>query len=117
MTGREGAADPPSRHAGVTMACPACGRAMAAPVRRHSAAGPVLALPARTSRVPLTVYACDDCDMRAVGEQRCAGCWRFMRRVGIGGACPGCDQVITVVELIGPHLVRWGTDGPAATGG
>jgi len=99
----------------VTMACPVCGGSFtpsgrrrtcsdacrAAAYRRRRAAGrPVVAIPA-TSRVPLTVYECDGCGSRAVGEQRCAECSTFMRRVGIGGACPACDEAITVAELVG----------------
>jgi len=49
----------------------------------------------------VTVYACDGCGARAIGEQRCAECSSFMRRLGIGGACPSCDEVITVAELTG----------------
>lgn len=100
----------------VTMACPVCGRAFipigrqrscsgacraAAHRRRRAAARPVVVIPTAMSRMPLTVYECDGCGSRAVGEQRCADCSTFMRRLGIGGACPGCDEPITVAELTG----------------
>lgn len=100
----------------VTMACPVCGSSFPASGRRsfctdacravahrrrRLAARPLLAVPARASRVPLTVYECDGCGARDVGEQRCADCARFMRRLGIGGACPCCDEAITVAELTG----------------
>jgi len=100
----------------VTMACPVCGdpfipvgrrrtctdACRAAAYRaRKAAARPVVAVPTAVSRVPLTVYECDGCGARAVGERRCSDCSRFMRRVGIGGACPGCDEAITVAELTG----------------
>lgn len=103
----------------VTMACPACGSPFvpagrrrfcsdacraAAHRRRRAAARPVVVLPAAASRVPLTVYECDACGARAVGEQRCADCSLFMRRVGIGGACPGCDEPITITELTGLEI-------------
>ena len=100
----------------VTMTCPGCGdpcipagrqrlctdawRA-AARRRRRAAARPVVVVPARVHRVPLTVYGCDGCGTRAVGSQRCAECSSFMRRLGIGGACPCCDEAITVAELTG----------------
>ena len=103
----------------VTMACPVCGspfipvgrqrscsgacRAVAYR-RRRTAARPVVVVPAGGSRVPLTVYECDGCGARAVGGQRCADCASFMRRVGIGGACPGCDEPIAVAELIGQEV-------------
>ena len=100
----------------VTMACPVCRSAFpssgrrsfcsdacraAAHRRRRTPARPVVVVPAGASRVPLTVYECDGCGSRVVGEQRCADCSRFMRRVGIGGACPHCDEAITVAELTG----------------
>jgi hypothetical protein len=49
----------------------------------------------------MTVYECGGCGLRAVGERRCADCSTFMRRVGAGGACPHCDEPITVAELFG----------------
>jgi DNA polymerase II large subunit len=52
----------------------------------------------------MTVYECAGCGGRAVGEQRCAECSTFMRRVGLGGACPSCDEAITVADLIGPGM-------------
>ena len=100
----------------VTMACPVCGdpftpvgrqrsctdacRAAAYRARR-AAARPVVVIPPVVSRVPLTVYECDGCGTRAVGGQRCGDCSSFMRRVGIGGACPHCEEPVTVAELTG----------------
>lgn len=99
-----------------TMACPVC-QGPFAPIgrrrfcsdacraaawrRRHALVRPVVVVPAGTRRVPMTVYACDGCGARALGQQRCADCSTFMRRVGIGGACPGCDEPIAVAELVG----------------
>jgi hypothetical protein len=103
----------------VTMACPVCaspftpsGRRRccsdacraAAYRRRRTAARPLVVVPAGASRVPLTVYECDGCGSRAVGVQRCAECSSFMRRIGIGGACPSCDEAITVAELTGQEV-------------
>ena len=100
----------------VTMACPVCGSPFTpsgrqrfcsdacragAHRRRRMAARPVLVVPAKVSRVPLTVYECDGCGSRAIGDQRCPDCSTFMRRVGIGGACPGCEEAISVAELVG----------------
>lgn len=51
-----------------------------------------------------TVYECDACGSRALGEQRCE-CGTFARRVGIGGCCPECDAPVAVEELVGPDLV------------
>lgn len=97
------------------MACPVCGRSFtpggrrrfcsdacrAAAFRRRRGAGRTVVLPAAVSRASVSVYECDGCGEHAVGRQRCDGCHAFMRRVGIGGACPGCDEAITVAELTG----------------
>lgn len=118
MTGRA-APGSPSRHDGVTMACPVCGDAFtpagrrrfcsdacraAAFRRRRGTDRPALVVPAGASRVPIAIYECDACGERSVGRQRCDGCSTFMRRVGIGGACPGCDEAITIAELVGPDV-------------
>jgi hypothetical protein len=116
MTGWPRSPEAPSRHDGVTMACLACGGAFppsgrrrfcsdacrsAAFRRRRGGYPPAIVVPAAASRTSITVYECDGCGERAVGGQRCPGCFTFMRRVGIGGACPGCDEPITVAELVG----------------
>ena len=106
----------PSRHDGVTMACPVCGsgfapigrrrfcsdacRAMAFR-RRRRAADAAGSVPTSRPMRSVTVYACDGCGARAVGEQRCVDCSSFMRRVGRGGACPSCDEPVTIEELLG----------------
>lgn len=46
------------------------------------------------------VYECPDCETRYLGEQRCSDCNRFARRLGPGGYCPGCNDIITVYELL-----------------
>ena len=99
----------------VTMACPVCaspftaaGRRRfcsdacraAAHRRRRAAARPLVALPAALRRAAMTVYECDGCGARALGEQRCAECATFMRRLGVGGCCPCCDEAIAVAELV-----------------
>ncbi len=53
-----------------------------------------------TPRRPITVYECGTCGLRAVADQRCEPCGTFMHRVGIGGACPGCDEPVTVADLL-----------------
>jgi hypothetical protein len=52
----------------------------------------------------MTVYECDNCGSRALGEQRCEQCGTFMSRVGIGGCCPSCDEPIAVAELVGQEV-------------
>ena len=108
----------PSRNDDVTMLCPVCatpftpvGRRrycrdacrVAAHRRRHATAeAPADVPPPGTPRRAATVYECPDCDTRTLGQQRCEDCGTFMRRVGIGGPCPCCDEPITVDELLNP---------------
>lgn len=109
---------PPSCHDGVTMACPVCQHAFvpigrqvycsdacraAAYRRRRDAARPAVSLPRSRPRRPVTVYECDACGERALGEQRCE-CGTFMRRVGIGGCCPVCEAPLAVAELLGEEV-------------
>lgn len=46
------------------------------------------------------VYACPGCETRYLGVQRCEACNRFCRRLGVGGSCPGCDDIIALEELL-----------------
>jgi predicted amidophosphoribosyltransferase len=61
-------------------------------------------VPRSKPRRPITVYECDSCGGRALGEQRCEECGAFMRRVGIGGCCPECDAPLAVSELLGEEV-------------
>ena len=45
------------------------------------------------------VYECPDCEERYVGERRCPECNLWCRRVGRGGHCPSCDEIVTLEEL------------------
>jgi DNA-directed RNA polymerase subunit RPC12/RpoP len=51
-------------------------------------------------RRAVTVYLCDSCGARALGEQYCADCRTFMSSLGRGGSCPSCDEAVAVKELI-----------------
>ena len=51
-----------------------------------------------------TVYACPDCDERFVGQRRCADCGVFCRALGLGGACPDCDAIIVLRDLIASEV-------------
>ena len=82
-----------------TYCCGAC-RATAYRRRRDTTRAPIT-VPAARPRRPVTVYECDNCGARALGEQRCADCTTFTRRVGIGGTCPCCDEPVAVTELLG----------------
>lgn len=109
-------AEPPSRNDGVTIrACPVCGQGFAPSGRRRHCSDacrqaawrrrhtPALAeppLPAKGHKRAVTVYMCDGCDTRALGEQYCPDCHTFMRAAGVGGRCPCCLEPIAVTELI-----------------
>ncbi|MDA8033399.1 MAG: hypothetical protein M0T71_04390 [Actinomycetota bacterium] len=48
----------------------------------------------------MTVYECDLCGERSLGEQYCEQCRTFMRRVGFGGSCPSCGDPIAVTDIL-----------------
>ena len=109
----------PLRHDAVTMPCPVCrtpfvpaGKRMyctpacnaAAYRARKRAAEPPVVIPQARPRKPITVYECEACGTRAVGDQRCEDCGTFMRRVGLGGTCPHCDEPVAVSDLLGQEV-------------
>jgi hypothetical protein len=47
------------------------------------------------------VYECPNCEERCV-ERRCPECNVFCRRVGPGGCCPSCGELVAVDELAEP---------------
>ena len=53
------------------------------------------ALPARNT----TIYQCPECDTRYLGEQRCPDCNTWCRRLGPGGTCPHCDELVAHTDL------------------
>ena len=105
----------PSRDDPETTRCPVCRRCFT-PIgrqpycstacrktafrRRHQQPAPAITVPADRPRRQITVYECPDCGERYLGEQRCQACGTFARRVGIGGACPNCDEPVTITDLI-----------------
>ena len=110
----------PLRHDGVTMTCPACERVFSprgrqrfcsnacratAYRRRRDQHLTSLVVPRSQPRRPITVYECDSCGARALGEQRCPDCTTFIRKVGIGGSCPCCGEPVAVTELVGEEVV------------
>ena len=107
----------PSRNDDVTIPCPVCatgfapsGRRrycsdacrVAGHRRRHHEPHPPTPLPAQGQRKARTIYQCNTCGTRALGEQRCEECSTFMTRIGIGGHCPECDEPVTIEELLNP---------------
>jgi len=45
------------------------------------------------------LYQCPDCETRYLAEQWCPDCSRPCQRLGAGGICPCCEEMITVEEL------------------
>lgn len=72
--------------------------------RKQHASRPVN-VPAARPRRSLTVYQCDGCGERSLGAQRCEQCRTFMRKLGLGGLCPHCEEPITVTDLLQEEVV------------
>ena len=107
--------DSPSRYDSATTSYPACGVAFVAAGRqlwcsnacrsagyrrRRKLATPPVVLLVSPPRRSFTVYQCDSCDIRHLGQQRCDSCGSFMRRLGYGGLCPCCDEPVAATELV-----------------
>jgi len=105
---------------GTTVTCPVCQQSFArqgkrqwcsdackaaAWRRRRQAAPPRVVLPPARPRRPITVYECEGCGARAIGQQRCEECGTFMRKLGLGGPCPHCDEPVAVTELLDQEVV------------
>ncbi|MGH9180804.1 MAG: hypothetical protein ACRDY5_03695 [Acidimicrobiales bacterium] len=73
--------------------------------RRRNARPQALVVPKPQPRQPITVYECDTCGARTLGEQRCETCNTWMRRVGLGGSCPSCDEPVAVTELVSEEII------------
>ena len=105
----------PSSNDHVTIPCPVCttpfppaGKRVycsntcrvAAHRRRHHTNPTTTALPPPpASRRPNTIYECDSCGTRQLGQQRC-DCGLFTHKIGYGGHCPTCDDIHTIEELL-----------------
>ena len=59
----------------------------------------------RRAVVARTVYECQNCGERFVGERRCPDCNLFSRAIGLGGHCPECDTPLLLVDLLGEEVV------------
>lgn len=58
------------------------------------------ALKRQGEMVAYTVYECPQCEARFLGHRRCPDCNLMCRRVGLGGACPHCDEPVAVSDLL-----------------
>lgn len=47
-----------------------------------------------------TVYECDECEARYLGEQRCPDCNIWCRRLGAGGSCPHCGEPVAIIDIV-----------------
>ncbi|KJF18785.1 MULTISPECIES: hypothetical protein [Acidithrix] len=61
---------------------------------------PIAKLPKGNKRKDCTVYECPQCETRYLGVQRCDDCGLFCKKVGTGGLCPSCDEVVAFIDLI-----------------
>jgi len=96
---------------GTTTACAVCARAFqrvgrqrfcsacrqTAWRRRHPI--PLPTVPPRSPRQS-TIYECPVCETRSLGEQYCADCRCFCRRIGPGGLCLACDEPVAIADLL-----------------
>ncbi len=47
-----------------------------------------------------TLYECPTCGERYLGVQRCPDCQHFCRALGLGGACPHCDELLLLADVL-----------------
>lgn len=47
-----------------------------------------------------TLYECPTCGERYLGVQRCPDCQHFCRALGLGGACPHCDELLLLADIL-----------------
>jgi hypothetical protein len=47
-----------------------------------------------------TLYECPTCGERYLGVQRCPDCQHFCRALGLGGACPHCDELRLLTDVL-----------------
>ena len=105
--------------------CPMCGRSFpiqgrgiycgptcrqrAFRLRRRHTLGPTLTnltdrLRQERRLIAQTVYECPSCTERFLGQRRCADCNVWCRKIGLGGECSGCAEILTLTDLLGVDL-------------
>jgi hypothetical protein len=55
----------------------------------------------RQALVDQTVYECPRCEARYLGHRRCPDCQLMCRKLGLGGSCPHCDDLVLLNDLLG----------------
>ena len=58
----------------------------------------------RSAVLQQTTYECPSCEQRYLLIRRCPDCNLMCRKLGLGGNCPHCDDLILVSELIGTDV-------------
>lgn len=76
--------------------------------RRKQSARKPIKVPSARPRRAVTVYECDGCGERSLGSQRCEECRTFMRKLGLGGLCPHCEEPVTLSDLLDKEVVSRG---------
>jgi hypothetical protein len=84
---------------------PTC-RQRAFRLRRRHSRGPTLINLADWLRrqhrlIAQTVCECTSCTERFLGERRCGNCNLMCRKVGLGGECSSCAEILTIADLVG----------------
>ena len=51
-----------------------------------------------------TIYECPACQTRLLGQRRCSDCNLMCRKLGVGGECHGCGELMTLADLLGLDL-------------
>jgi ribosomal protein L32 len=51
-----------------------------------------------------TVYECPACSERFLGQRRCDDCNLWCRKVGLGGECSNCAEILTIADLLSDTL-------------
>ena len=78
-------------------------------LRRHQANQPTLTRLTNHLRqaqrlIDQTVYECPACNERFLGRRRCGDCNLMCRKVGLGGECGSCAEILTIADLLGTDL-------------
>ena len=88
-------------------------------VLRHLPPSRLAPPPGSTPRRPTqpakidTVYECPQCQARYLGSQRCEDCNTWCRRLGPGGPCPHCDDLVAVTDLVADNQYCAGANSSA----
>lgn len=102
--------------------CPVCGSPLTQSLRAHYCsracqqrayrlrrepsldqlvAGFTAELKTRGALIVQTVYGCPKCEQRLLGDRRCQDCNLMCRKLGLGGVCVHCEDIVLVTELLG----------------